>query len=53
MTSRQRTGLVLVVLGGFLFINNMYPDIFKEIRHLISFPVILMAIGAYLLFFRK
>jgi uncharacterized membrane protein YfcA len=48
MTSRQRAGILLIVLGGVLFLSNMYPDVLKEIRQLISFPVILIAIGAYL-----
>ena len=53
MTSRQKAGILLIALGGLLFINNLYPDVLKGIMQLISFLVILIAVGAYLLLIRK
>lgn len=53
MTSRQRLGLILVVLGALMFINNIYPEIFKAIAAFISFPVLLIFLGLYLVLNRK
>jgi len=53
MTSRQRLGLILVVLGGLMFINNFYPQIFKAIAAFISFPVLLIILGLYLVLSKK
>lgn len=53
MTSRQRLGLILVVVGTFLLLNNMFPHFIREIIQVISFPVILVIIGLYLLLFKK
>lgn len=53
MTSRQRLGLILVVLGALMFINNFYPEIFKAISAFISFPVLLVILGIYLIISNK
>lgn len=53
MTSRQRLGLILVILGALMFINNFYPEIFKTISAYISFPVLLVILGLYLILSKK
>jgi predicted membrane protein len=53
MTSRQRLGLILVILGALMFINNVYPEIFKAIAAFISFPVLLVILGLYLVLSKK
>ena len=53
MTSRQRLGLILVVLGAFFLLNNLFPHFIKEIIQVISVPVILIVIGLYLFLFKK
>jgi len=53
MTSRQRLGIILVILGGFMFLNNVYPEFFKNILSFITFPVVLVVIGLYLILVKK
>lgn len=48
MNSRQKTGLVIFFVGMLLFISQQFPQIYTLIRDYITFPVILMAIGLYI-----
>ncbi len=53
MTSRQKAGLLFVIFGVYLLILNVYPNIGQYLRDILSWPVILIVIGAYLVFSRK
>ncbi len=53
MTSRQKAGILFVILGIYLLILNVFPSIGQYVRDVLSWPVILIILGAYLVFSRK
>jgi len=49
MTSKQKTGLVLIAIGIYLAIVNFYPQFAQLVRHYLAVPLILIFIGIYLI----
>ncbi len=49
MTSRQRTGLIVFLLGLILFLSDKLPGFGTYLKEFITFPVVLMIIGVYLI----
>lgn len=49
MNSRQKTGIVIFFLGMILFLAQEFPNIFSIFRKYITFPVVLMIIGLFLI----
>jgi hypothetical protein len=52
MTSRQKAGILFVLAGSYLLVLNIFPNITQYLRS-ISWPLILIILGAYLVFFKK
>lgn len=52
MTSRQKAGLLIVLAGIYLLVLNVFPDFTRYLRT-ISWPMILIILGMYLVFFKK
>ena len=53
MTSRQKAGLLFVLAGIYLFILNFFPNLGQYLRNIISWPMVLIILGAYLVFSKK
>jgi uncharacterized integral membrane protein len=53
MTSRQKAGLLFILAGGYLLLLNLFPNLGQYLRNIISWPLILIILGAYLVFSKK
>jgi hypothetical protein len=53
MTSRQKAGLFIVLVGIYLLVLNIYPNLGQYLRNILSWPVILILLGSYLVFSKK
>ena len=49
MNPRQKTGLVIFILGLILFLGQEFPRIFDIVREYVTFPVVIMLIGLYII----
>jgi uncharacterized integral membrane protein len=53
MTSRQKAGLLFVLAGVYLLILNAFPNLGQYLRNILSWPLILIILGTYLVFSKK
>ena len=53
MTSRQKAGLLFVLAGVYLLILNFFPNLGQYLRNIISWPMLLIILGTYLVFSKK
>ncbi|NLC42613.1 MAG: hypothetical protein GX775_07220 [Erysipelothrix sp.] len=49
MNPRQKTGLVIFFLGMILFLGQEFPRFFSIVRDYLTFPIILMLIGLFII----
>jgi drug/metabolite transporter (DMT)-like permease len=53
MTSKQKAGLLIILVGVYLLVLNFFPDLQQYLRNIISWPLILILFGSYLVFSKK
>lgn len=53
MTSRQKAGLLIILVGIYLLVLNFFPNLGQYLRNIISWPLILILLGSYLVFSKK
>lgn len=50
MTSKQKTGIILILFGLFFFMKAYFPAYFAFIKPFFSWQMILIIVGLYMIF---
>jgi len=53
MTSKQRFGLFLIIIGALFAATQLFPSFEELLQKLIAWPLVLILLGLYLLFSKK
>jgi len=53
MSSKQRFGLFLIIIGALLAATQFFPRFEELLQKLIAWPLVLILLGLYLLFSKK
>jgi len=53
MTSKQRFGIFLIIIGTLFAATQLFPSFEELLQKLIAWPLMLILLGLYLLFSKK